>query len=157
MGLHFLGRGRHWQISQLWASVRKPKGQSKVQPRLRPEHSSSPAETGREREGLMNRETLPYLPLVFRSSSTDVNTILYYTTLHYTIPYYAITILYYYYCYTTLYYTITILHYTLLLYHYYTTLYSTITIQYYTILLLYYIITILHYTILLLYYTILWH
>lgn len=45
MGLHFLGRGRHWQISQLWASVRKPKGQSKLQARLRPVHSSSPVKT----------------------------------------------------------------------------------------------------------------
>lgn len=45
MGLHFLGRGRHWQISQLWASVRKPKGQSRLQPRLRLVHSSSPANT----------------------------------------------------------------------------------------------------------------
>lgn len=43
MGLHFLGRGRHWQISQLWTSVWKPKEQSKEQPEMRPVHSSSPA------------------------------------------------------------------------------------------------------------------
>ena len=72
-GLHFLGRGRHWQISQLWASVRKPKGQSKVQPRLRPEHSSSPVETSSEPKVLMNILTLPCLPLISRSSSTDGN------------------------------------------------------------------------------------
>lgn len=43
--LHFLGRGRHAQISQLWSSVRNPKGQSNEQPRLRPLHSSSPVKT----------------------------------------------------------------------------------------------------------------
>lgn len=47
VGLHFLGRGRHWQSSQLWTSVRKPKGQSKVQALLRAKHRSSPVETHR--------------------------------------------------------------------------------------------------------------
>lgn len=61
-GLHFLGRGRHWQISQLWASVWKPKGQSKVQPRLSPEHCSSPVKMHRGGDRLRDTRTFPSLP-----------------------------------------------------------------------------------------------
>lgn len=40
--LHFLGRGRHWQILQLWTSVWKPNSQSNEQPDMRSAQNSSP-------------------------------------------------------------------------------------------------------------------